>query len=579
MDCSFLIIKKKSSSRILKGKQRSFFRKSVLIAFLNDNDKIWLGTNSDVFCIIKENKEFFHFQSLLAIEEWGNWVQDISIGPDNNFYILKQNWLFVIDPDFRKVILKKEFDQYMSDCMFDKYGKLWIAGDGLFIYDGQKFEQLQHDPLNPYSISDKITKSVLVDDEGIVWIGSWNSGISYFNPEDERHQIKNLIKRNNGTGLPENPVDFLMEDQKKRIWIGTNWGGITIYDPLTDKMKYLNSTSSNPLISANLNYSSLLKDDKIWIGTFRKGLDCYDINTGKIENFPILEFNGIIPKINKILADSTDANNLILFTESGLIRFNTSNAESFCLLPNKQILTVKSLLDACYIDKDKIVFIQDGNGLMVYDIRASSFYPFLQDKLSSNALNAVETDNENNLLFICANNGLNVLDLYSNNIHFFSTNNGFLNDNIISIVKDKKNYYWLSTTNGLCLLDLQRKSNGLIAINNIRNLDSSDGLVGNQFRERASLLTSNGKVLFGSNSGLSIFDPEIFSFGSTTPKIVISDIKVFNKSVKVNSKIDDAVLNKSVFYTKSIDLSHSQNSLSFDFTALDYLQPKLKIPI
>ena len=88
-----------------EGEAKKFFSEIRINSILNDNDKIWLGTNSDVFCIIKENKEFFHFQSLLAIEEWGNWVQDISIGPDNNFYILKQNWLFVIDrsyiPGFR----------------------------------------------------------------------------------------------------------------------------------------------------------------------------------------------------------------------------------------------------------------------------------------------------------------------------------------------------------------------------------------------------------------------------------------------------------------------------------------------
>jgi hypothetical protein len=38
------------------------------------------------------------------------------------------------------------------------------------------------------------------------------------------------MKRTDEKGLPENPVDFLFEDHKKRIWIGTNWGGITIYD-------------------------------------------------------------------------------------------------------------------------------------------------------------------------------------------------------------------------------------------------------------------------------------------------------------------------------------------------------------
>lgn len=556
-----------------EGEAKNFFAETIVKSILEDEDgKIWLATNKDVFCVYPDSQKFFHFQSLLNLGKNDNqWVQYITQGPDNRYYILKQNWLLIIDEDFGEVILKKEFNQYMSNCMFDADGKLWIIGDGLFFFDGQEFEQLIHDPLNPYSISDKLTKSIYIDSEGIIWIGTWNSGVSYFNPENEKHYIKNLIKRSDGKGLPENPVDFLFEDHKKRIWIGTNWGGITIYDIQTEEMKYLStSANSNPKISADLNYSALLRNDKIWIGTFRKGLDCFDVNTERITNYPITEINGHMPKINKIVAGFADATNLLLCTERGLIRFDTETAESYYFPPDEYNLPREPLLDLCHLDKYRMIIVFDKAGLYMYNKTNNSFHPFLRDELSPDLPATVKMDHDNNLLLIGANNGLKIFDFYSNNLFTFSSRDGMYNHNITGILKEKRGFYWFSTTDGLCLIDIKRTSNGKINLEKIKNLSSLDGLVGNQFRERACIQTSDGKVLFGSNSGLSIFDPEIFSFKTTPKKIILSDLKIFNQSAKVNPGEEDATLNKSIFYTNKVELSHKQNSVSFEFTALEF---------
>jgi signal transduction histidine kinase/DNA-binding response OmpR family regulator len=95
-------------------------------------------------------------------------------------------------------------------------------------------------------------------------------------------------------------------------------------------------------------------------------------------------------------------------------------------------------------------------------------------------------------------------------------------------------------------------------------------LVGNQFRARASLINSKGDIVLGSNSGLSIFNPEIYSFATESPKVFISDLKISNQAVMVGSEGSKAVLGKSIFYTNYIELSHKQNSISFEFAALDF---------
>jgi signal transduction histidine kinase/DNA-binding response OmpR family regulator/ligand-binding sensor domain-containing protein len=555
-----------------EGEAEKFFSDTNILSIFEDDDKVvWLGTGKNIFCIQPDNKKFTHFQTLFSLENDNNWVQYITKGPDNRYYILKQNYLFIVDSGFKNVILKKEFNQYMVRCMFDIYGRLWIVGDDLFVYDKQEFKQLKHDPFNPSSISDRLTKSIYIDNEGIIWVGTWNNGISYFNPANERHRIVNLIKRTDEKGLPENPVDFLFEDHKQRIWIGTNWGGITIYDSQKGDLNYLSTAiTSNPKLSTDLNYTVLLKDDKIWVGTFRKGLDCFDTKTEKIRNHAIPIIYGQMPKINKIVVDSAEINNLLLFTEFGLIKFNTLNSESYHFAPPHYNVPNEEFLDACYIDKDNMVFIVEKVGLFLYSSINNTFQPFLRHKISSNLLNTLTIDRENNLLLIGANNGLNVLDLYNSKLYIFNSEHGLSNENIVGIVKDQRNYFWLSTTDGLCLVDIKRVPNGEIMINKKRNITSSEGLVGNQFRKGAALKTSEGILLFGTNSGLSIFEPELFSFEVEPPEVVISDIKVFNKSVKVNPDDEDAILRQSIFYTEKIKLSHKENSVSFNFTALDY---------
>jgi signal transduction histidine kinase/ligand-binding sensor domain-containing protein/CheY-like chemotaxis protein/AraC-like DNA-binding protein len=556
----------------LDGEAEEFLKKTAILSIHEDEEeKIFLGTDKGIFFIHPENKSNFQFQTIFSQESDGPWVQYITKGPDNRYYVLKLNYLFIIDEGFEKVILKKKFDQYISECRFDMYGRLWIVGDGLFLYDNHEFKHLKNDPLNPYSISDKLTKSIYIDNDGIIWVGTWNSGISYFNPENERHRITNLMKRIDKKGLPENPVDFLFEDHKKRIWISTNWGGITIYDLKNGDIQYLSTAStSNPQISADLNYSTLIKDDKIWIGTFRKGLDCYDINTEKITNHLIPVINGQMPKINKIDLDPANNIDLLLCTEVGLIRYNTLTDKSYYYSQTTYNLPNGQYLDACFLDKSRMVIIVDKVGMFLYNSTNNTFQPFLHDKISSNILNTLRIDRENNFLLIGANNGLNILDLDNNKLHIFNSEQGLSNENIVGIVKDQRGYYWLSTSDGLCLTDIKRAHSGEIIFKKIRNLNSFDGLVGNQFRNGAALKASDGKLLFGTNSGLTIFEPEIYSFETEQPEVLISEIKVFNKSVIVNPDDEDAILRQSIFYTDKIELSHKENSVSFYFTALDY---------
>lgn len=543
----------------------------ILSIWEEENGKIWLGTDNDVFSVSPDKKTITQHTEILDVEAGNHWIQHIQQGPDNNFYVFKQRYLLVLDQNFGRILYKKEFENYISDVKFDILGRLWIVSDGLILYHNNEFVKIQNDPLDPNSLSDNVGKTIFIDDDGTIWYGSWNTGVSYFNPSHQRHRINNLMYRGDNKGLPNNPVDFIFEDSEQKIWIGTNWGGITIYDPVSEQLKFISSDpKSNPRISVNLNYAAFQENNKVWIGSFRKGLDCYDIKTKQISNYPIQKVQGQMPKINKIVADSVSPNNLLLCTEVGLFEFNTETRQSFYYEPEKYNLPYQEFTDLCYIDKNTAIIVAYKVGLLLFEKSKKSFSPFLQDQISSSLLNTVFYDAENDILLIGSQHGMYVYDNSTRKIFHFNINDGLANENVVSIVKEKRGFFWLSTLNGLSLIQLTRQTNGNIAISQIKNLYKSDGLVGNQFRARTSLINSKGEILLGSNSGLCTFNPEIFSFTTESPKVFISDLKISNQAVKVNPENSKAVLEKSIFYTNYVELTHKQNSISFEFAALDF---------
>lgn len=79
-------------------------------------------------------------------------------------------------------------------------------------------------------------------------------------------------------------------------------------------------------------------------------------------------------------------------------------------------------------------------------------------------------------------------------------------------------------------------------------------------------------ICFGGTGGFYSFHPDSIKTNSSVPPVVITDLRLFNKSVVVDTS-KKAILTRSISYTSQIELSYNQNDLSFEFAALDYNLP------
>ncbi len=154
----------------------------------------------------------------------------------------------------------------------DYQGTLWFAsqGSGIVLYRNKQFELLK-------TTGEKVPKSIrslLIEESGIVWIGSNNEGLYKLN--------QNLVLEK-VVADPINNVGILdiVKDGNGKLWIATDGNGLFSYDGTT----FNRFDQSTGLLSDNVNALALSKEGAVYVGS-ADGLNV--IKDGKISAFNFL---------------------------------------------------------------------------------------------------------------------------------------------------------------------------------------------------------------------------------------------------------------------------------------------------
>ena len=174
----------------------------------------------------------------------------------------------------------------------DKKGKFWIGmdGGGIDIYTPEtaKIDHINSLNGNLYSglTSDHI-QSVFIDSKENIWAGSWDNGF-YILGKGQR-AFKNVNMQNSKGKLLSNAILTFDEDHDGIIWIGTFYTGIYSFNPLTNELINYNSRQfvNNGITGSDVRKILVDKDNQIWLGT-TNGL--FKINKLSEGNFKVTSF-------------------------------------------------------------------------------------------------------------------------------------------------------------------------------------------------------------------------------------------------------------------------------------------------
>ena len=166
----------------------------------------------------------------------------------------------------------------------DPAGDIWIGtyGGGLILFHQaeETFERWVHEPGNPHSLGNNDIFSIYNDISGTFWIGTGN-GLFQFDRENNRFQRQNIIQDDTNQLI----IFSIIQDNVGAIWIGTYGNGIyRLYD---DKIRHYKHNPDDPN-SLSDNFVKIIYEDRngiLWIGTDMGGLNRYDPETGRFSHW------------------------------------------------------------------------------------------------------------------------------------------------------------------------------------------------------------------------------------------------------------------------------------------------------
>ena len=149
--------------------------------------------------------------------------------------------------------------------------------------------------------------------------------------------------------------------------------------------------------------------------------------------------------------------------------------------------------------------------------------------------------------------GIYVLDSNEKVIAHYDENNGLSNRFVYGILRDDDGNMWFSHNKGL--------SEYRVKTNSFRHYGKDDGLQSNEFNTGAYFKSADGELFFGGINGVNSFYPREIKENMNVPVVKITSIKLFDIPMKTDS---------AYWCLHTLTLPYTDNSLSFEFAALEY---------
>ncbi|MFZ1799942.1 MAG: ATP-binding protein [Chitinophagaceae bacterium] len=259
--------------------------------------------------------------------------------------------------------------KFINNVVTGKDGIIWIGTTyyGLFNYD-PKTKAVKHwenDPKDSLSIISATITKMAVGKDGTIWLGTWGNGLISFNPATNRFTnypfiINDYTNRVPKDSLDDDQVASLMIDGEGIIWIGTNSGALNSYNPATKKFRsYLTKDPDFQCITA------IIEDSKkrIWAGSYLSGLYLMDKQKGFVKRYT--EADGLLHNDIEALTEDA-AGNIWCSTLRGYSRFNPAN-NSFVNFPMASGISGTDDLDYVYVDSSGTMHQSYTDGMVSFN--------------------------------------------------------------------------------------------------------------------------------------------------------------------------------------------------------------------
>lgn len=519
---------------------------------LGDDNILWIATGSGLYSLSLSDKRITPYHNVIADKHICSYNNIARIGSMLYLGTMGQG---IICFDTRTHQFKHFIDvgcNVISSLSTDGEDILYVGTDGNGVHfvstrQMKTVRSFRHEPGQDESIRSNSVYSLLVDRDGLIWIGFYQLGLDYslyqsglfsiysyppyfdskdmpvrsiaitgdeklIGSRDGLFYINEKQRRFKNFKSPElrSSMIFCIYKFKELYYIGTYGGGMYIFNPADLSIRDFEPREPHPFMRGQIFSIKSDHKDQLWIGT-SQGLYCY--------------------KDGKQIKHYTSANSK---------------------LPEGNVYEI-------YFDSTHKGWICTENGMCIWDPSSESLKTdiFPENFIHKEKIRVVYEDSNHRLYFLPDKGSMCISDLSMSRFRRLQPDTQLEGKDGMFILEDEEGWLWIGTNNGLYRYD---KKETFIPYNFI------DGIPSSIFTLCPPVQDAQGNIWMGNSKGLIHINLQQnkqmkeYNYPLTLTAIYVNGRKYIHPFSE----------NKEA---SAIDLEASQNNLTFHFSGFTYTEP------
>lgn len=383
----------------------------------------------------------------------------------------------------------------------DRAGRLWVGTedglDGLRLDKGGIVEAVRYrsSRLSTIGLGGGVVAAILEDAEGTLWVGSWNQGVNWLSPDNNR--FASFTAETTATIGFRNPSSIGLAALGDTLWIGSGSG---LYGFNTRERRLWEVSPAQDLQTY---YCGDVVDGQLWFGHAR-GLRRLDPDSGQVSE-RLLPGKLAQGRLRRVLVDgdrvwaAVDPYGLALLDRE----FSTVYAEheiqrsvTFIAAYDEGLLLVGAYDGLYWFDRS------DGRLVLRHELGP----PREGDRAVRLPLAPMDFARTADGRAWLAVNGTGLAELVlpgsdpaDARFVFLGESEGLADGSLKSLEPDEHGSLWMSSASGVSRFDP--------ATGRFSNFNRGDGTLGRDYINAASTRFADGRIVFGGMDGFTLFDP------------------------------------------------------------------------
>lgn len=415
---------------------------------LDEDGILWIATNNGLYALSLADKKITPYYYIVADKRICSYSNIARI--DTTLYLgtVEQG---IICFDTKSCRFNHFVDvgcNIISSLSSDGKDMLYVGtdGNGVHFISAQKMKvvcSFRHEPGRDESIRSNSVYSLLVDRDGLVWIGFYQLGLDYSMYQNGFFSTYNYPPYFDSKDMPVRSI--AISDNEKLI--GSRDGFFYI-----NEERRIFKNFKTPDLRSNMIFCIYKFRNEYYIGTYGGGMYIFDPSDQSIRNFESDESEDFM-KGQIFCIKSDNKENLWIGTSMGLYCYKDGEQARYYTSSNSKL--PEGNVYEIYFDSTHKGWICTENGMCIWDPSSESLKTdvFPEDFIHKEKVRVIYEDSNHDLYFLPDKGRMFISNLSMSHFRRLQSNTLLEGKDGMFIFEDEENWLWIGTNNGLYRYD------------------------------------------------------------------------------------------------------------------------------